>query len=149
MYQYNHVINTSLISLNLSFSLHDCIDTKYRFKTKDKQNYPIKKFFETLKINSTLTDLNLYYNYLYDDTFNFLCDFLEKNTSIVNLNIRESNSLKQEDDINKLCKALKNNNTLTKITFTIYHDNYSYLYESLSDVLSTNTTLTDLNFNIY
>ncbi|KAK3827008.1 MAG: hypothetical protein J3R72DRAFT_426292 [Linnemannia gamsii] len=97
---------------------------------------------ETLKINSTLTSLNLHKSKIGDNGVKALAEALEANSTLTTLNLM-SNSI-GDDGAKALAEALKTNSTLTTLDLCdnmIGNDGV----KALAEALKTNSTLTTLN----
>jgi len=104
----------------------------------------IKKIVEALKINKTITRLDLNNNKISNDGTKVLAEALKINTKLETLNISNNNI--RYSGAKALAEALKTNKTL--ILFNISNNNIGYDGGiAIADALKINTTLLDLNLS--
>lgn len=147
--------NTSITYLNLSDNLicmdelsylltnNKTINTLYLCQIlsfdEDESENIINNLIEPLKVNTTITKLNLSLNKLYKVTED-LAEMLKINSTITDLDLY-NNSIKEK--IKYITDALEVNTTLSilNLSYNKINDNIDYI----THLLEVNTTLTNLN----
>jgi len=160
LYQYiNYVIDTLNNRDVLKIEYNDIIIQTLLFEIL-KYNTSINRIiynsylpdqlylFDFLKINKTITNLNILRLKQYSESdnsiyiiFKGILEILKTNTSITNLNLTYSIN---DDNLTLLYDMLKQNNSITQLNLSY---NSIISLKELGKILKTNTTLTDLNLN--
>lgn len=145
-YVYNHhflsgVLECSYLTNMIMNSSSLTSLTLMEIKNKSNSNYLIN-IFDALKINTTITSLNLSNNNLtFNGDFNF-SEVLKNNSTLMELDLSNNNI--NDNDCLILYDGLKNNSSIIKLNLynnEIYNNGCKYI----SNILLTNTTLMDLN----
>jgi len=127
-------------------SLNDAMETNRTLKTlvmcsvgRYKEIYS----FDFLKVNNSLTSLDLYSCELGSKGYSNLSGAMKSNTSITDINL--SNTLMNTDRLRRFLEMLKTNNTLVKLNIS-NNDLYA-IPRNTADVLKNNNTLTHLDIS--
>ena len=99
---------------------------------------------QALRVNTSLTTLNLSYNSIGDEGANFLSQALRVNTSLTSLNL--SANYIRDEGANSLTQALRVNTSLTSLNLS-HNSIRGEGANFLSQALRVNTSLTSLNLS--
>ena len=138
----NWINSNYFLTFNNMLSLNSSSLNKLRINHSGRNISEIMQILcNTLKFNTTLTDLQLNNNNIKDNDIKPLCELLQTNTTLTKLNL--SNNDITDDGLKLLSDVLKVNTTLTElILMNNQFANNGYI--SLGEVLKVNTSLVKL-----
>ncbi|XP_015779450.1 PREDICTED: protein NLRC3-like [Acropora digitifera] len=128
------------LSVGKSLNLLDLSYVHWGFMSEPS----ISTFFLALGVNTSLTSLFLYENYIGYEGANSLSEALRVNTSLTSLNLTQGSI--GDEEANSLSEALRVNTSLTSLILS-YNAIGNEGANSLSEALRVNTSLTNLDFS--